>query len=153
MKVKDLMTRQVAMIRSDATLDGVAKRMKLLDVEVLLVQEKNQIVGIITDRDIVIKATAEGLDLKTIRVNEIMTGKIVSCSQEEDIENVVKMMEDRHVHTLIVLNSDNRPVGIFSIGDPAVNACNERLTWDVVEEIREPVRANRYPLDCYGLAE
>jgi predicted transcriptional regulator len=153
MKVKDMMTRQVAMVRSNTPIDEVAKKMKSFDANVLLVQEGDKIVGVITDREIVIRATAENLDPKTTPVNKIMTAKVASCSEEEDVEEAVKLMEDRQARTLIVLNSDNKPVGVFSPCDFVVKAGNERLTWEVFGQIREPARQNRYPLGYYEWVE
>jgi CBS domain-containing protein len=134
-------------------INEVAKKMKSLDANVLLVQEGDKIVGVITDWEIVIRATAEDLDPKTTPASKIMTAKIVSCSEEEDVEEAAKLMEDRQARTLIVLNSDNKPVGVFSLCDLVVKTGNERLTREVFGQSREPARQNRYPLGYYEWVE
>lgn len=148
-----MMTRQAAMVRSNTPIDEVAKKMKSFDVNVLLVQEGDKIVGVITDREIVIRATAENLDPKTTPVSKIMTAKVASCSEEEDAEEAVKLMEDRQARMLIVLNSDNKPVGVFSSCDLVVKAGSEHLTREAFGQIREPARQNRYPLGYYEWVE
>ncbi len=138
MKVKDIMTRQVEMAQSDVMVEEAAKKMKLHDIGVLPVQEKNQIIGVITDRDIVIRTIADGLNPKITTVRKVMTSQVVCCSENEDVEEAAKLMENKQIHRLVVLNSENKPVGILSVSDIAVKSNDSHLTWEVMEKICEP---------------
>ncbi len=143
MKVKEVMTKKVEMIRPDATISEAARMMKSLDIGILPVQEANKLTGIITDRDIVCRAIAAGKDPKTTLVKNAMTPEVFCCSEDEDIEEAAKLMEEKRVHRLIVLDDQNKPVGIFTLSDIAVKACDEHLSWEVLEKICEPAHPNR----------
>jgi len=137
MKVKEIMSTKVEMIQSNSTIIEAAKKMMSKDIGVLPVQEETRIVGIITDRDIIVRAIAANLDPKTTKVSKIMSRQVSSCSQDEEVEDAAKIMETKQIHRLIVLDSDNKPVGIFSVGDIAMKTSDEHLTWEVMEKISE----------------
>ena len=143
MQVKEIMTSGVETISSDSTLNQAARKMKSLDVGALPIQEDDSIVGMITGRDIIVRALAEDRDPHSTLVSDIMTGEVFCCSGQENIEEAVRIMEDKHVHRLLVLSSDNRPVGILSLSDIAVKTHNEHLTWELLERICEPSYPNR----------
>jgi len=143
MKVKEVMTKEIETIRPDATIHEAARTMKSLNVGILPVQETNKLTGIITDRDIVCRTIAVGKDPKTTLVKNVMTPEVFCCSEEEDIEEAAKLMEEKRVHRLIVLDDQNKPVGIFTLSDIAVKACDEHLSWEVLEKICEPAHPNR----------
>jgi CBS domain-containing protein len=143
MKVKEVMTKKIEMIRSDAMVSEATRLMKSLDVGVLPVQETNKLIGVITDRDVVCRVIAAGRDAKITSVKEVMTPEVFSCSEDEDIEEAAKLMEEKRVHRLMVLNDQNKPVGIFTLSDIAVKACDEHLSWEVLEKICEPAHPNR----------
>ncbi len=143
MQVKEIMTSGVETISSDSTLNQAARKMKSLDVGALPIQEDDSVVGMITGRDIIVKALAEDRDPRNTLVSDIMTGEVFCCSEQETVEEAVKIMEDKHIHRLLVLSSDNRPVGILSLSDIAVKTNNEHLTWELLECICEPSYPNR----------
>lgn len=120
MKVSECMTRDVRIAEPGQTLQEAAKLMAELDAGILPVHEGDRLVGMITDRDIAIRAVATGKGPDT-KVNEIMSPEVKYCFEHEDVAEVLRNMGDIQVRRLPVLNSQKRLVGIISIGDLATN--------------------------------
>jgi CBS domain-containing protein len=138
MNVSDVMTRAVDVIHPEATLDEAAERMRRLDVGPLPVCDGDRLVGMITDRDITVRGTAESRDPVTTRVSEIMTPEVVFTYDDEDVKHAAKLMEDHQLRRLVVLNRDKKLVGIVSLGDLAVETSDDKLKGQVLEEISQP---------------
>jgi CBS domain-containing protein len=117
MKVRDVMTPDVIMVGPDATLAEAAQLMKDANIGPLPVCENGQVFGMVTDRDIAVRAVAEGLDPQTTRVREVMTPDLVCCFEADDVEEAVRLMQDTQRHRLLVIDDDRRLVGIVSIAD------------------------------------
>ena len=143
MQVKEIMTCNAETIDADANLIEAARKMKSLEVGALPVSEAEELIGIITDRDITVRATAEDKDPSSTHVNEIMTPEVLYCLEDDDIHEAAKMMEDKSIHRLLVLNSDYEPAGFISLADFAVKSHDEHLTWEVLEKISEPACPHR----------
>ncbi|MGH2352468.1 MAG: CBS domain-containing protein [Chloroflexota bacterium] len=143
MKVADVMTRSVEVINPNATLAEAAEKMKALDVGPLPVCDGDQLQGMITDRDVTIRATAEGRDPMTTRVSEAMTPEVVFTYDDEDVKDAAKLMEQHQLRRLVVLNRDKKLVGIVSLGDLAVDVKDDKLKGEVLEEISEPSQPKR----------
>jgi CBS domain-containing protein len=113
--------------------------MKELDVGMLPVcGDNDRLVGTLTDRDITIRAVAEGLDPRTALVRDVMTPSVVYCFEDEDVEEAARLMKDNQVRRLVVLNRDKRLVGIVSLGDLAVDTGDEHLAGSALEAVSEP---------------
>jgi len=112
--------------------------MKALDVGMLPVCENDRLSGTITDRDIVIRVIAAGLNPGTVTVREAMTREMIYCFDDEDVAEAAHLMEHKQVRRLPVMNRDKRLVGIVSLGDLAVRTHRERLVGEVLEGISEP---------------
>jgi len=143
MQVKDVMTRGAECTRPDATLREAAERMKGLDVGSLPVCENDRLVGMITDRDITVRATAESLPPLLGRVRDVMTPDLIYCFEDEDVAEAARLMEEHQVRRLVVLNRDKRLVGIVSLGDLAVKTGNDELTGEALEQVSEPATPRR----------
>src|SRR6516225_260199 len=117
MQIQEIMTRSCACIAQDGTLQEAAHLMKDLDVGFLPVDDGDRLVGMVTDRDITIRATAEGLDPRTTPVRDAMTSELVYCFQDQDIHEAARLMKARQVRRLAVLNRDRRLAGIVTLGD------------------------------------
>ena len=104
MQLKDVMTRGVEVARPDETLMEAAQKMRALDVGPLPVADGIEIVGMLTDRDITVRATAEGLDPKSATVEEVMTPEVVFCYEDDDVKDAAKLMAENQLRRLIVLN-------------------------------------------------
>jgi CBS domain-containing protein len=141
MLVKFIMTLDVGWVSPDASIQQAARLMKSLDVGSIPVcaqisDQKSELVGMLTDRDLAIRATAEGLDPIVTKVRDVMTEKLIHCYDDQDVEDAVKLMEALQIRRLIVVNRDNRLVGIVTIGDLAVRA-NEKKAGEVLKEVSE----------------
>jgi len=135
MMIRDVMTKGAACVSADATLTAAAKEMKALNVGALPVCGDDQLVGMITDRDITIRSAAEGNDPKHDRVRNVMTTELVYVFDDQDTEEAARVMQDRQVRRLPVLNRDKRLVGMVSLGDLAVRTEENRTTAETLEEI------------------
>lgn len=119
MQVRDAMTRDVRLATPAQTIRDVAKMMQEIDAGILPVEENDRIIGMITDRDIALRAVARGLGPDT-PVREVMsTEKILYCFEDDDLDDVAKNMGDVKVRRLPVMDRNKRLVGIVSIGDLA----------------------------------
>lgn len=120
MKVSEAMTRDVRVAKAEDTIEQAAQAMAGLDAGVLPVSENNRLVGMITDRDIAIRAVALGKRPDT-PVGDVMTDDIKYCFEDQQIDEVTRSMGDVQLRRLLVLNRDKKLVGILSLGDVAVN--------------------------------
>ena len=143
MQIKEIMTCNAVTIDSGANLVEAAQKMKKLEVGALPVCEGDELVGMITDRDIAVRAVAESKDSSSTCVTEVMTPEVFYCFEDEDISAAAHIMEDKSVHRLLVLNRDYDPVGFLSLSDIAVKSHDEHLAWEVLEKISEPACPHR----------
>jgi CBS domain-containing protein len=111
--------------------------MRELDVGMLPVCDNDRLVGTVTDRDITIRGVARGLDPKSTPVREVMTHEVVCCFEEQSIEEAGRLMEERQIRRLPVINQDKRLVGIVSLGDLAVRTHSGILAGEVLEQVSE----------------
>ena len=119
MKIRDAMTRDVRMVRPDQPIREAAHLMAELDIGALPVQDNDRLVGMITDRDIAVRAVAEGRGADT-RIGDVMTNDIKYCYEDQEIEEVTRNMGEQRLRRLPVMNRDKRLVGIVSLGDVAM---------------------------------
>jgi CBS domain-containing protein len=138
MKVKDAMTKDAEWTFATLPLDKAAERMKDLNVGSLPVCDNDRLVGIITDRDITVRATSLSLDPATTRVADVMTPVIHFCYEDQDIEEAAALMKEKQIRRLPVLDANRRLVGIVSLGDLAVQGRDDSLSGETLEEISKP---------------
>ena len=120
MRVSEAMTREVRVANPDQSIREVARIMAEIDAGVMPVGDNDRLVGMITDRDIAIRAVGEGKGPDT-PVREVMsTEQVLYCYEDEDLDHVAKNMADLQVRRLPVVNRDKRLVGILSVGDLAL---------------------------------
>ncbi|HUX79778.1 MAG TPA: CBS domain-containing protein, partial [Alphaproteobacteria bacterium] len=117
MKVKEIMTKEVKFIDPNLSIKEAARLMKERDLGALPVGENDKLVGVITDRDITIRALANGHDIESVTIKEIMTPHCLYCFEEDSIEDAAKNMGKNQIRRLPVINKDKRLVGIISLGD------------------------------------
>src|SRR5262249_46950142 len=143
MKVRDIMTRNVTVVRPDSTLQEAADRMKELNVGPMPVCDGSRLVGMLTDRDIAVRGVAEGHDPWTDKVRDVMTPEVVYCFEDQEVEEAAHVMKEKQVRRLLVLDHGKNLVGIVSLGDLAVSTGDDRLSGDVVERVSEPAAPKR----------
>lgn len=117
MRVADAMTRDVRVTRPDQTIIDAARMMADCDCGILPVEDQDRLVGMITDRDIVVRALAQGK--ADARIGDVMSHDIKYCFDDDDVDSVANNMGDLQVRRLPVVNHSKRLVGILSLGDIA----------------------------------
>ena len=120
MRVAEVMTRDVRLIEPNQTIRDAARLMAEMDAGIVPVREGDRLVGMITDRDIAVRAVAQGRGPDTA-VREVMTDEVKYCYEDDDTNDVARNMADIQVRRLPVLTRDKRLVGIISLGDMAVS--------------------------------
>ena len=133
--VGEVMTRGVEKISAAATLEQAAKEMKAHNVGLLPVIDGDAVVGIVTDRDIVLRAVSARLRPEMTRVREVMTPGAISCYEDQNIAEASFVMERNLVHRLVVLDRNKKLVGIVSLSDLAAKAKSERLSGHVLGQV------------------
>jgi len=149
MQVSDVMTPNVHVVHPEQTLREVATAMAELDIGALPVGEKNRLVGMITDRDIVIRAIAGGMDPDT-KVREVMSPQVKYCYEDEKVDHVAHNMGDIQVRRLPVMNRDKKLVGIVSLADVAIKrgpAVAGETVKHVSEQRNPPAEAEKPALE------
>ena len=139
-KCRNIMTEDVVTCTTDASIADVARLMKIEDIGPVLVvdnETSNTLVGIITDRDIVVKAIAEGQDVRSTRVGDVMSKKLVTCRADDDVEVAMKAMAQFQLRRIPVVEENMKLVGIISQADLATRVDEPEKTGEVVKEISE----------------
>jgi CBS domain-containing protein len=144
MQLRDIMSPDPVVIGPDTTLKEAAGKMREIDSGVMPIGDSERLVGMLTDRDITVRATAAGKDPSATMVREVMTEDVVYCFEDDDVREAANKMEQHQIRRLIVLNRDNRLVGIVSLGDLAVDTGDERLAGEVTEKVSEPAEPKRH---------
>ena len=143
MELRDIMTRDVEVVNGDASLTDAAIKMKDLDVGLIPVCNGDRLQGMVSDRDITIRATAAGRDPTKTKVEEIMSTDIAYCMEDQEIEEAANLMEARQIRRLPILNREHRLVGIVSLGDIAVHVGDQDLAGETLVEISTPSEPKR----------
>jgi len=139
-KARDVMTKELVYASPQDTVSHVAQLMKMEDIGPVLIvdnEESRRLVGIVTDRDLVLKVIAEGQDPNTTRVEDVMSKKLVTTRTDDDVENAMKAMAQYQLRRIPVVEDDNRLVGIISQADIATRVGEPEKTAEVVKEISE----------------
>lgn len=119
-RIADIMSTDVSTIQPQESLRHAAECMRRLDVGVLPVWDGERLLGMLTDRDIIIRGLADGLDPDTACVSDIMTPDVRTCDPEQDTEHAKRLMGEQQLRRLPVVNANDRLVGIVSLGDLVV---------------------------------
>ena len=143
MKLNEIMTPGVEVIAPEATIQEAAEKMRHLDIGPLPVCDGDRLVGMVTDRDITVRAVAEGRHPGTTRVRDVMTPDVVYGFDDQDIQDAARLMEQYQIRRLPVLNHTKRLVGMVSLGDLAVHPGNQPLASEVLEQVSEPGKSGR----------
>jgi len=135
MNVSEFMTAQVVTATPRTTIAQVARTMAEIESGVVPVTDEGKVVGLITDRDIVIRVVAEGLGLDT-QLSEVMSTDVETCREDENVADATAKMGAKQIRRLVVLNEQGRLAGILSLGDIAVDY-GAKAVGKTLEEISE----------------
>lgn len=137
MKINDIMTKEVVKVNSDEPINKAAKMMKEHDIGAVPVCDNDKVIGIITDRDIVVRAIADEKNSQSTTVREVMTSNPVCLNSDEAVTEAERVMSERQIRRIIV--KDNEEVkGIVSLGDLAVEKIPKEEIAETLKEISIP---------------
>ena len=117
MRLRDVMTRDVEVVGPEESLAAAAERMRQFDTGALPVCHGRKLVGIITDRDLVVRGLALHLDAESTPVERCMSEDVVWCTEDEELRDAMRKMAENQVRRLLVLDGERNVVGILSLGD------------------------------------
>jgi CBS domain-containing protein len=137
-RVADIMTRSIATVQRDETLQAAARRMREMDVGALPVLDGTALAGMVTDRDITVRGVAEGMVPQESLVSDVMTDDVRWCRADDSVEQVMAEMGEAQVRRLAVLDAGNEIVGIVALGDIATR--QSAHTDETLREISTPGR-------------
>jgi len=138
MQVKELMTHDVKYVRANDTVQEAAEKMRDLNIGPLPVcGDDDRLVGMLTDRDVTVRAVSEGLDPWTCRVRDVMTPSIIYCHEDQDITEAAQLMKENQIRRLVVLDGNKHLTGIISLGDLAVEGGDDKLAGNTLEAVSE----------------
>ena len=133
-RCREIMTRNVKTVNRETTLREVAALMRDGDMGAVPVVESGKLVGIVTDRDIVVRAIAEGRD-SSVPVGEVMTAEVYSVGENDFVFEAIRLMGDRQVRRVPIINEAGELVGIIAMADVALETEDEREIAETLEEI------------------
>ena len=119
MKVRDAMHKGAEWCTVDTSLADIAELMASKDIGAVPIGDNDRLVGMVTDRDITCRAVARGLDCTITTASDILSAELVYCREDEDMEGVIQLMENRQIRRLPVIDEGKRLVGMLSLGDLA----------------------------------
>lgn len=137
MKVRDMMHKGAEYVAPNAKIQVIAKKMRDCDVGAIPVCEDGKTIGMVTDRDIAVRALANGKDITKLVAKDVMSQDVIFCRDTEDAEQALRMMEDNKIRRLPVLNEGRKLVGIVSLGD-----ISHALSRDRTAELTKAVSAH-----------
>jgi CBS domain-containing protein len=134
MKVKDMMHKGAEYVAPNATLTQIAQKMRDYDVGAIPVCDDGKPIGMVTDRDIAIRALANGKDIAKLRAQDVMSPNVVYCRDIEEAEDAIRIMESNQIRRLPVLDEARKLVGMVSLGDIS-HALPQDLTGEVAKAV------------------
>ena len=138
MKVSEIMTRDVAIIQPDDTLRVAAQKMRERDIGFLPVCDGTSLMGVLSDRDITVRAFADGMDINVMLGRDLMTTPPIYAFDDQDVTEAAKIMGENQIRRLVVLSRDDeRLVGVISLGDLARNGITD-ISGQVLRKVSEP---------------
>lgn len=117
MKVKDAMHAGVVWVGPETSLIEIAQKMRDHDIGAIPIGDNDRLIGMVTDRDIVCRAVANGGSLEKLTARDVMTPKIVYCRTSEELDDAAEIMEEKKIRRLPVIDENKRMVGMLSLGD------------------------------------
>lgn len=137
MKVREIMSKDIASLRSDDSIERAAQLMKQYNCGSIPVCTKDKIIGIVTDRDITVRSVAAGDDVAEQRVGDIMTQDVVFASPEMEVNDAARLMSDRQIRRLPIVEN-NSLIGIVALGDISLEPVCQDSAEDALKNISMP---------------
>jgi CBS domain-containing protein len=152
MKVRDLMTRDVEALAPGATLEEAAQKMAASNVGSLPVLVDRRPVGVITDRDIVVRALAEGLRASETKVSSVMSADVVRCREDDDVEKAAGIMAEARLRRIPVVDAAGELTGVVALGDIPLDAAEPRETFPAGDSLSSLIKDELAAAETYRQA-
>ena len=137
MKLREIMSSDVEVIHPDDTLQTAAQKMRDRDIGFLPVMDGDELIGVLTDRDLVLRAMADGVKLKSMIGRDIATSPGIYCFDDQDVNEAAQLMQEHHIRRLVILSRNDGSVnGVISLGDLAVNSAPDK-SGEVLQSVSE----------------
>lgn len=136
MKVREAMHKGVEWVEPATTVKALAQRMREHDIGAIPIGENDRLVGMVTDRDIVVRGVSEEADCSSLTARDVMTKGVVYCRDLEEVEDAVRIMEQKEIRRLPVLDENKRMVGMLSLGDVSHSTSHE-VTGEVTAAVSD----------------
>lgn len=144
MQISEIMTRNPEVVTPNTSLQETASKMGDLDVGVMPVCDGKKLVGMVTDRDIAIRAVASGNNPGAMKAGDIMSSDVQFCYADQSVNDAARLMKEHQIRRLPIIERDNQQlVGIVSLGDLAVDVEDTDISGEALEEISRPSRPER----------
>ena len=143
MKISEIMTANPETAQVTDPIVDVASTMKDLNVGFMPILDGDRLVGVVTDRDIVVRGVAENIDFDDSSISDIMTDSPQTLSPDADINEAADIMETNKIRRLPILDDNGMLVGIITLGDIAVRTKNLEKSGEILEEVSEPSKPER----------
>ena len=140
MQLKEIMTTDVEVVKPESSITEAAKKMRSLDVGALPVCDGRRLLGMVTDRDITIRATAEARDPDNTLVRDCMSPEIIYCFEDQNAEEAERLMQEKQIRRLPVLTREKRLAGIVALGDLATKTGDVQQIGRTIREVSEPAK-------------
>jgi len=137
MKIGEIMTSEVEVVHPDDTLQTAARKMRDRDIGFLPVMDGGELIGVLTDRDLVLRAMADGVKLKTMIGRDIVTSPGIYCFDDQDVNDASQLMQEHQIRRLVILSRhDGSVLGVISLGDLAVNSTPDE-SGEILQSVSE----------------
>ena len=137
MQVRDAMHAGVTWVGPETSINELARKMRDEDIGAIPIGENDRLIGMVTDRDLAIRALADGKDISKLTARDVMTKGIVYCRTDQSLEDAVHLMEEKKIRRLPVIDKDKRLVGMLSLGDISHHGGRE-LSGELLHEVAAP---------------
>lgn len=137
MKIEQAMHKGAEWISPDTPVSQIARMMKKSDIGAVPVGENDRLIGMVTDRDLAIRALADGQDLSRLTARDVMTKGVTYARTDQSLEDAVQMMEEKAIRRLPVINEKKRLVGFLSLGDVSHHA-DRKLSGELLRAVAAP---------------
>ncbi|HSD93397.1 MAG TPA: CBS domain-containing protein [Methyloceanibacter sp.] len=134
MKIREMMHKGAEYVAPNAKLQVIAKKMRDYDIGSIPVCQGGKLIGMVTDRDIAIRALANGKDVSKLEAKDVMSEDVIFCNDDEQAEDAIRIMEDNMIRRLPVLDESKKLVGMVSLGDIS-HALSQNLTGEVTRAV------------------
>lgn len=134
MKVKQMMHKGVEWVSPDMPLSAIAKKMQQFDIGAVPVGENDRLIGMVTDRDIALRALANGKDISKLTARDVMSKGVTWCHASDDVNQAASVMESKQIRRLPVIDENKRMVGMLSLGDIS-HAASQRTAAELTKAV------------------